>query len=106
LLSPIWIHFPKLGGFPAKAGESIPITAVQRVVYLATIASGANLLASITALRASDGKLLWNYTPHTSYRQLLSVDENNMVLLALQDGSVEGLRASSGSLIWHRASNS
>jgi outer membrane protein assembly factor BamB len=97
--SVIWQH-------PAKAGESVPITVVQGVVYLATYANGVNLLANITALRASDGAVLWNYTPHTSYRQLLPVDGSDIVLIALQDGSVEALRASSGSLLWHRASNS
>jgi outer membrane protein assembly factor BamB len=76
------------------------------VVYFAEYANDVNLLANITALRASDGKRLWNYTPHTSYRQLLSVEGNEIVLIALQDGSVEALRADSGSLLWRRVMNS
>jgi outer membrane protein assembly factor BamB len=98
--SVIWQH-------ASKAGESVPITVVQGVVYLALYAtSGVNFLENITALRASDGKLLWKYTPHTAYRQLLPVEGNNIVLIALQDGSVEALRASSGPLLWHRTANS
>jgi outer membrane protein assembly factor BamB len=92
--------------YPGKAGGSVPITVVQGVVYLALYTIGANILASITALRASDGILLWSYTPHTSYRQLLPVVGYDIVLIALQDGSVEALRASSGSLLWRRAMNS
>jgi len=93
--------------YASKAGGSVPITVVQGVVYLALYAtSGVNILAKITALRASDGILLWSYTPHTAYRQLLPVAGNDIVLIALQDGSVEALRASSGSLLWRRANNS
>jgi len=92
--------------YPGKAEGSVPITVVQGVVYLALYTTGANLLASITALRASDGILLWSYTPHTAYRQLLPLIGNDIVLIALQDGSVEALRASSGSLLWRRAMNS
>jgi outer membrane protein assembly factor BamB len=92
--------------YPGKAGGSVPITVVQGVVYLAQYATGANILANITALRASDGILLWSYKPHTSYRQLLPLVGNDIVLIALQDGSVEALRASSGSLLWRRAMNS
>jgi outer membrane protein assembly factor BamB len=98
--SVIWQHV-------AKAGESVPITVVQGVVYLASYAtSGVNNFGSITALRASDGILLWSYTPHTAYLQLLPVMGDDIVLIALQDGSVEALRASSGSLLWRRAMNS
>jgi outer membrane protein assembly factor BamB len=97
--SVIWRHV-------AKAGESVPITVVQGVVYLTQYTIGANIVANITALRASDGKLLWSYTPHTSYRQLLPVVGNDIVLIALQDGSVEALRANNGSLLWRRAMNS
>jgi outer membrane protein assembly factor BamB len=92
--------------YPGKAEGSVPITVVQGVVYLAQYAIGANILLSITALRASDGILLWSYTPHTDYKQLLPIVGNDIVLIALQDGSVEALRASSGSLLWRRAMNS
>ena len=92
--------------FPGRAGGSVPVTVAHGVVYLAQYSIGANILANITALQASDGKLLWSYTPHTSYRQLLPMEGNNIVLIALQDGSVEALRASSGSLLWRRAMNS
>ena len=97
--SVIWQH-------PGKAGGSVPITVVQGVVYLALYTIGANILASITALRASDGILIWSYTPHTTYKQLLPVAGYDIVLIAWQDGSVDALRASSGSLLWHRAMNS
>jgi outer membrane protein assembly factor BamB len=98
--SVIWQH-------ASKAGESVPITVVQGVVYLALyVTSGVNIFENITALRASDGILLWSYNPNTAYKQLLPVEGNDIVLIALQDGSVEALRASSGSLLWHRAMNS
>jgi outer membrane protein assembly factor BamB len=98
--SVIWQH-------ASKAGATVPITVAQGVVYLAQYAtSGVNILENLTALRASDGILLWNYAPHTAYRQLLPVEGNDIVLIALQDGSVEALRASSGSLLWHRTANS
>ena len=93
--------------YPGKAVGSVPITVVRGVVYLASNAiSGVNIFAGITALRASDGILLWSYTPHTAYRQLLPLVGNDIVIIALQDGSVEALRASSGSLLWRRAMNS
>jgi outer membrane protein assembly factor BamB len=98
--SVIWQH-------ERKAGGSVPIKVAQGAVYLAQYATvGVNLLANFTALRANDGTLLWNYIPHTDYRQLLPVEGNDIVLIALQDGSVEALRASSGSLLWHRTTNS
>jgi outer membrane protein assembly factor BamB len=84
----------------------MPITVVQGVVYIAQYTIDANSLASITALRASDGTLLWSNTPHTTYKQLLPVVGNDTVLIAWQDGSVDALRASNGSLLWHRAMNS
>lgn len=90
----------------SKAGETLPITVVQGVVYLALYTINTNILTSITALRASDGILLWSYTPYTTYRQLLPVVGNDIVLIAWQDGSVDALRASSGILLWHRAMNS
>jgi outer membrane protein assembly factor BamB len=92
-----------------EGGEGGPasIMVTQGVIYLAFDAtSGVDIFASITALRASDGVLLWSYTPHASYRQLLPVMGDDIVLIALQDGSVDALRASSGSLLWHRAMNS
>ncbi len=92
--------------YPGKAAQSVPIAVVQGMVYLAEYANNADLLANITALRASDGTVTWKYTPYTSYRQLLPVDGDDIVLISLQDGSVEALRASSGSFLWRRASNS
>jgi outer membrane protein assembly factor BamB len=95
----IWKYQDKTGGI-------VPIEMVQGVIYLGSISIGANIIAPAIALRASDGKLLWNYTPHTSYRQLLPVVGEDIVLIALQDGSVEALNASNGSLLWRRAMNS
>jgi len=92
--------------YTGSSGGSVPIMVVQGVVYLALTTAGANTFANITTLRASDGILLWNYTPPTSYRQLLPVVGNDIVLIALQDGSVEALGASSGSLLWRRVMNS
>jgi len=90
--------------YPGRAGESVPIMVVQGVVYLASYAaSGVNIFASITGLRASDGVVLWSYTPQTSYKQLLPVLGNDIILIALQDGSVDALYASNGSLFWQSA---
>jgi outer membrane protein assembly factor BamB len=92
-----------------QGGEEGPasITVAQGVIYLAFFAtSGVNLIGSITVLRASDGLVLWRYTPHVSATQLLPVVGDDLVLLALQDGSIDALRTSSGSLRWHRAMNS
>ncbi len=90
--------------YPGRAGESVPIMVVQGVVYLASYAaSGMNIFASITALRASDGVELWSYTPQTSYKQLLPELGNDIVLIALQDGNVDALNAGNGSLFWQSA---
>ena len=86
-----------------RSGRSVPITVAEGVVYLGSYTTGANILASITALRGRDGVVLWSYTPHTSYKQLLPVLGNNIVLIALQDGSVDALFASNGSLLWQNA---
>lgn len=96
----LWRHQGGAGG-PAS------ITVTQGVIYLTFYAtSGVNTIASITALRASDGYLLWRYTSHASYSQLPPVVGDDLVLIALQDGSIDALRASSGTLRWHRAMNS
>jgi hypothetical protein len=50
--------------------------------------------------------MLWRYTPHISAMQLLPVVGDDLVLIALQDGSIDALRISSGALRWHRAKNS
>ncbi len=96
----LWSH---QGG---KGGQA-SITATQRVIYLAFHAtSGVNTIASIAALRASDGFVLWRSTPYVSARQLSPVVGDDLVLIALQDGSISALRASSGALHWHRAMTS
>ena len=94
--SVIWQYIDRSRG-------SVPITVAEGVVYLGSYTIGANIFASITALRASDGVVLWSYTPHTSYKQLLPVLGNDIVLIALQDGSVDALYASNGSLLWQSA---
>jgi outer membrane protein assembly factor BamB len=96
--SVLWHH-------QGREGESASITVAQGVIYL-TFYAGMNDIASITTLRASDGLVLWRYTPHVSARQLLPVMGDDLVLIALQDGSIDALRASSGSLRWHRVMNS
>jgi outer membrane protein assembly factor BamB len=98
--STLWRH---QGG----EGGPVTITFAQGVLYLAFYAtSGVNNIASIAALRASDGFVLWRYTPHVTARQLSPVVGDDLVLIALQDGSIDALRASSGALRWHRAMNS
>jgi outer membrane protein assembly factor BamB len=92
--------------YPGTAEGTAPISVVQGVVYITIYPIDANSLATITTLRASDGTLQWNYAPHITYRQVLPVDGNDIVLIALEDGSVDALRASSGTLVWHRAINS
>jgi outer membrane protein assembly factor BamB len=77
-----------------RSGSSVPITVADGVVYLGLYTTGVNILASITALRASDGVVLWSYTPHTAYQQLLPVLGDDIILIALQDGSVDALYAS------------
>ena len=98
--SQLWRH---QGG---KGGQA-SITVTQGVIYLAFYATrGVNTIASIAALRASDGFVLWRYTPHVSARQLSPVVGNDLVLIAMQDGSIDALRASSGALRWRRAMTS
>ena len=58
------------------------------------------------ALRASDGFLLWRYIPQIPSTQLFPILADNILLLALQDGSIDALRASSGILLWHYPVNS
>ena len=89
------------------AGGQASITGTPGEIYLAfSTANSANTIASITALRASDGFVLWRYTPRVSARQLSPVEGDDLVLIALQDGSIDALHASSGALSWHRAMNS
>jgi outer membrane protein assembly factor BamB len=96
----LW-HYQGGKGGPAS------ITVTQGVIYLAFYATtGVNTIASITALRASDGFVLWRYTPHVSARQLSPVMGGDLVLIALQDGSIDALRARSGALRWHRTMTS
>jgi outer membrane protein assembly factor BamB len=96
----LWRHQGGAGG-PA----SMKVT--QGVIYLAFYAtSGVNTIASIAALRVSDGSVLWRYTPHVSSSQLSPVVGDDLVLIALQDGSIDALHGSSGALRWHRAMNS
>ena len=99
--SVLWRH-------QGREGESVSITFTQGVLYLAFSAttSGVNLIGSITVLRASDGLVLWHYIPHVSARQLSPVEGDDLVLIALQDGSIDALQASNGVLRWHRAMNS
>lgn len=98
--SVLWRHQGGEGG-PAS------ITVAQGVIYLAFYAtSGVNSIASITVLRASDGFVLWRFTPHVPATQLSPAVADGLVLIALQDGSIDALRANSGSLRWHRAMNS
>ena len=85
-----------------RSGKSVPITVAEGVVYLGSYTTGANILASITALRASDGVVLWSYTPHTSSKQL-NVSGGQYYSNSLQYGSVDALYASNGSLLWQSA---
>jgi outer membrane protein assembly factor BamB len=96
----LWRHQGREGGLAL-------ITGTQGVIYLGfNTTSGVNTIAGIAAMRASDGFLLWRYTPHVSARQLSPVVGDDLVLIALQDGSIDALRGSSGALRWHRAMNS
>ena len=97
--SVLWRHQVEDGG-PAS------IMVAQGVVYLAFYTTGVNTIANIIALRAGDGFVLWRYTPHVSARQLSPVMRDDLVLIALDDGSIDALSASNGSLRWHRVMNS
>jgi outer membrane protein assembly factor BamB len=72
------------------------------VVYLASHTNGVNVIGGITALRASDGSVLWRYSPPVPATQLIPALTDKLVLIALQGGNVTTLSASSGSLHWHR----
>jgi outer membrane protein assembly factor BamB len=92
-----------------EGGEEGPasITVAQGVIYLAFYTTtGVNIIGSIIVLRASDGFVLWRYTPHVPARQLSPVEADGLVLIASQDGSIDALGANSGALRWHRAMNS
>lgn len=97
--SVLW-SYPGGGVIPAS------LTAAQSMIYLDLYATGGvNSTGSIIALRASDGFVLWRYTPHVPVIQsiqLLPVTEDELVLIALQDGNINALRTSDGSLRWHR----
>ena len=80
--------------------EPSSITVVQGVLYPTFyVTSGVN---TITALRASDGFVLWHYAPDIPVTQLLPVMGEDLILITLQDGSIDALRASNDSLRWHR----
>jgi len=85
------------GGGPAS------ITVVQGVLYPTFYAT--NGIYTITVLRAGDGSVLWRYSPRVAVMQILPVVGDDLVLIALQDGSINALRASSGALRWHRVMN-
>ncbi len=91
-----------------QGGEEGPVsmTVAQGVIYLTAFTTGVNAIGSITVLRAGDGLVLWRYTPHVPATQVAPVAANNLVLIPLQDGSIDALDASSGSLLWHRVMNS
>ncbi|MHB8595301.1 MAG: outer membrane protein assembly factor BamB family protein [Ktedonobacteraceae bacterium] len=83
-----------------QGGGPSSITVVQGVLYPTFYASsGVN---TITALRASDGFVLWRYTPHVPAMQVLPVTTDGLILIALQDGSINALSSTSSSLRWRR----
>lgn len=84
----------------------ISMTGAQEVIYLASHRTGVNVIGSITVLRASDGFVLWHYTPQVPATQLTPVVAESLVLIPLQDRSIDAFGATSGSLHWHRAMNS
>lgn len=79
-------------------------TVMQGVVYLTQFSNGINTIARVTALRASDSSVQWDYTPSVFATQLAPTD--GLMLVALQDGHVNAIRISSGSLGWQRVVNS
>jgi outer membrane protein assembly factor BamB len=87
-------------------GRLASMTVAEAVIYLASPATGVNMIGSITVLRASDGLVLWHYTPHVPATQLAPVIVESLVLIPLQDGSVDAFGANSGSLRWRSAMNS
>jgi outer membrane protein assembly factor BamB len=50
------------------------------------------------ALRASDGKLVWQASPHTF--QNFALDSDKGIVYFVQDTTLEALRASDGKLLW------
>jgi outer membrane protein assembly factor BamB len=78
------------------------ITVIQGVLYPTFYATGDVISISITVLHASDGLVLWRYSPYVPVTQLLPVMGDDLILITLQDGSIDALRASNGSLRWHR----
>ena len=97
--SVLWHHQVE-GGRPAS------ITVAEAVIYFAFYTTGVNIIGSIAVLRTSDGVVLWRYTPNVYAVQLSPVVGDDLVLIALQDGSIDAFRASSGSLLWHRVMQS
>lgn len=80
-------------------GNAASTTVANGVAYIVSQVNDTN---SIAALNASNGTLLWHYTlpvpvPST---QLSPIVTDGVVLLALQDGSVDAFQARSGALLW------
>jgi outer membrane protein assembly factor BamB len=92
--------------YQKEEGKPASITVAQGVIYLTFYTAGVNNIGDLIVLRARDGLVLWHYTPHVPAIQLLPVATNNLVLIALQDGSIDALSTSNGFLRWHWAMNS
>ena len=72
------------------------MTVIQGAIFLALQAGG------IAALHASNGLLLWSYTPHVPATPWSPLVVDGLVLITLQDGSMQALHANNGALLWHR----
>jgi outer membrane protein assembly factor BamB len=86
----------------SREGGPISITVAEALIYLTSYTgNGVNVIGGTTVLRESDGLVLWHSTLHVPATQMLPVTAENLVLISLQDGSIEALDARSGSLRWH-----
>ena len=88
--------------YQSGGGPALDIAA-QGLIYLASYTSGFNTIGRIVVLRATDGVVLWSYTPPVPAKQILPVIAGDLVLIALSDGSIHVVDASSGVPRWQRA---
>ncbi len=76
------------------------VTITNGVAYI--ISAGDT--GRITALKAADGSLLWQAispVPPVLFPQLALVVSHGLVLIALEDGSLDAFEAGNGALAWH-----
>lgn len=100
----------KLWTYSVSAATLALMGVVDSVVYVAASSDGPGGLSvrTISALRADDGRLLWNMTPRSDAGLANGgiVAANGLVYFATSQGDIYALRTDTGRVAWHAGQSS